>query len=331
MSAGAPRLSRLLAAAIGILMTTAGLACSSAQPTSLSPSRSATAKPATAGPSPSDTAPNPAPITAMIMGSRWTQVWSDTFDGAAGQAVNPANWKYDPGQGIFGTGEIEKNTTSTANVHLDGQGNLYIVPLLQGTTWTSGRIQTTRQFAAPAGGEMMVTGSIVQPNPLAGIGYWPGFWLISPYGPWPQTGEIDILEAVNAAHQVAGTMHCGNMTDRNPDGTMGPCHEGTGLTSQLRPCPECQSTYNSYSLVIDRRDAADESVSWYIDGHNYFTVHESQVGAAWTQAIDHGFSIILDIAMGGGFPDVRCHCTSPVPGTTPGAPMGVGYVSVYTN
>ena len=328
MSAGASRLSRLLAAGIGILVTTAGLACSSGQPAALSPPASKSAAPS---PSPSASA-SAAPATAMIMGSRWTQAWSDTFDGPAGQGINLANWKYDTGMGIFGTGEIENNTTSTANVHLDGNGNLYIVPLHQGSTWTSGRIETTRQFAAPAGGEMMVTASIVQPNPAAGIGYWPGFWLIASNGPWPQTGEMDILEDVNAARQVAGTMHCGNMTERNPDGTTGPCHEGTGLTSQLRPCPECQSTYNSYSLVIDRRDAADESVSWYIDGHNYFTVHESQVGAAaWTQAIDHGFAIILDVAIGGGFPNVRCQCTSPLASTTPGAPMGIGYVSVYTN
>ena len=329
MSAGALRLSRLLAAGIGILMTTAGLACSSAKPAALSPPKSTAATPR---PSPSASAsPRPAPSMAMIMGSRWTQVWSDTFDGPAGQGVDTASWKYDIGQGVFGTGEIEAMTSSPANVHQDGHGNLDIVPLRRGASWTSGRIQTATRFAAPAGGEMMVTASIVQPNPANGIGYWPGFWLIAP-GQWPQNGEIDIMEDVNATHQVSGTMHCGNMTERNADGTMGPCHEGTGLTSQLRPCPDCQSTYNTYSLVIDRRDAADESVSWYIGHHDYFTVHESQVGAAaWTQAIDHGFSIILDVAIGGGFPNVRCQCTSPLAETTSGAPMGIGYVSVYTN
>ena len=328
MSAGAPRLSRWLAAGIGLLLTTAGLACSSARPAAPGPHRT------TAASQRPSQRPGPAagPVTAMIIGSRWTQVWSDTFNGPAGQGPSTANWKYDLGQGVFGTGEVEKNTSSAANVRLDGHGSLDIVPLLQGSTWTSGRIQTTRQFAAPAGGEMMITASIVQPNPADGTGYWPGFWLIAPAGPWPQTGEFDILEDVNAARQVAGTMHCGNMTERNMDGTTGPCHEGTGLTSQLRPCPDCQSTYNRYSLVIDRRDLADESVSWYINGYQYFTVHESQVGAAaWAQAVDHSFSIILDVAIGGGFPDVRCDCTSPLPSTTSGAPMGVGYVSVYAH
>jgi beta-glucanase (GH16 family) len=268
----------------------------------------------------------------MIIGTEWTQVWNDTFNGPAGQGVSTANWKYDTGQGTFGTGEVERMTDSTANVHTDGQGNLDIVPLRGPLGWTSGRIQTTRAFAAPAGGEMMITASVVQPNPTNGIGYWPGFWLIAPQGPWPGTGEIDILEDVNAAREVAGTLHCGNLTQHNADGTTGPCHEGTGLTSQLRPCPDCQSAYNTYSLVIDRRNAADESVSWYFDGNDYFTAYESQVGAvAWTEAIDHGFAIILDVAIGGGFPNVRCQCISPQTGTTSGAPMGIGYVSVYTN
>ena len=151
---------------------------------------------------------------------------------------------------------------------------------------------------------MMITASIVQPNPANGIGYWPGFWLIAPQGPWPGTGEMDIMEDVNAGREVAGTLHCGNLTQHNADGTTGPCHEGTGLTSQLPPCPDCQSSYNTYSLVIDRRNAADESVTWYINGNDYFTVHESQVGAAaWAEAIDHSFAIILDVALGGGFPE----------------------------
>ena len=192
MSAGAPRLSRLLALGIGLLATASGLACSAATPASLAPQQSPTA----AAPSTSPPSVASAPKTAVILGTRWTQAWSDSFTGPAGQQPSTADWAYDTGQGVFGTGEVEKMTSSAANVHLDGQGHLFIVPLLQGMTWTSGRIQTRSQFAAPAGGEMMVTASIVQPNPTAGVGYWPGFWLISPGRKWPAGGEIDILEAV---------------------------------------------------------------------------------------------------------------------------------------
>jgi beta-glucanase (GH16 family) len=310
-------------------MTTTSLACSSA--TSSSPATTGTAGTA-AGPQPGAAPSQAVRPTVEMLGSRWTQVWTDTFNGPAGQGVNPANWTYNVGHNVFGTGEVETMTDSPANVRLDGHGNLEIIPLNEGSSWASGRIETrSSQFTAPPGGEMMVTASIKQPGPADGVGYWPGFWLVAP-GSWPEHGEIDILEDVNAGSDVAGTMHCGNMTQRNPDGTTGPCHESTGLSSGLRPCPGCQTGYHTYSLVIDRRNTADEQVRWYLDGHDYFSVSEPTVGAAaWTEAIDHGFSIILDLALGGGFPNVKCQCTSPVSGTTSGAAMGVGYVSVYSN
>ena len=46
-------------------------------------------------------------------------------------------------------------TNSTGNVHLDGNGNLDITALGSGSSWTSGRIQTTSaNVGAPAGGQL---------------------------------------------------------------------------------------------------------------------------------------------------------------------------------
>jgi beta-glucanase (GH16 family) len=323
--AAALNTSRLLAAGMGILLTATVIGCSSGTGTQ------GNAGAASGAPSGAASAPA-SPPSATILGARWTQVWTDTFNGPAGQGINTANWQYSTGHNVFGTGEVETATNSPANVHLDGSGNLDIIPLNQGSSWTSGRLQTTRDdFAAPAGGEMLVTASIKQPDPAVGTGYWPGFWLIGP-GTWPEHGEIDIMEDVNASNQVGGTMHCGNLTQRNADGTTGPCHENTGLSSGLLSCSACDTSYHTYSLIIDRRNESDQQVRWYVDGREFFSVSESRVGqAAWTEAIDHGFSIILDIAIGGGYPDVICHCTSPTSQTSSGAEMGVGYVSVYTN
>ena len=187
-------------------------------------------------------------ITGLTYGPRlvisppapWKMQWYENFSGPAGSGPNPKYWKYDTGQGVFGNGEIESMTNSPSNVYLDGAGELNITALGQGNSWTSGRIQTTSLFGAPAGGELRVIASIQQPDPAAGLGYWPAFWLLGP-GSWPQTGEIDILEDVNALSDHSAAFHCGNLTDRNPDGTLGPCHEYTGLSSGMRPCPGCQS------------------------------------------------------------------------------------------
>ena len=263
-------------------------------------------------------------------GPGWSRVWTDTFNGAAGSGVDPSVWKYNTGTGVFGTGEIETMTNSTSNVHLDGHGNLDITALGAGQSWTSGRIQTiSSDFGAPAGGEMAVTATIRQPNPSVGLGYWPAFWMLGP-GDWPGTGEIDILEDVNALNKLSGTLHCGNLTQSNPDGTLGPCHEFTGISSGLLGCPGCQTGFHTYTAIVDRTDPTAEQIRWYLDGRQFFQVSENQVDrAAWTAAVDHGYSIIFDLAIGGGFPDGVCQCTAPSDQTTSGGTMTVRDVSVY--
>jgi hypothetical protein len=252
----------------------------------------------------------------------WSTVFSDDFNGAAGSGAD-SQWMYDTGPGSnFGTGEIETMTNSTSNVHLDGSGNLDITALGSGSSWTSGRVQTTSaNVGAPAGGELEVTASIQQPT--GGLGYWPAFWMLGP-GQWPENGEIDIMEDVNSLSEVAGTIHCGV----DP---AGPCNEPNGIGSGLTSCGGCQSGYHTYSMILNRTNTANESVTFYLDGNQYFSVSESQVGTAtWQAAYDHNLSIILDLAMGGGFPNGVCNCTTPTSATTSGGTMSVAYVAAYS-
>jgi hypothetical protein len=252
----------------------------------------------------------------------WSTVFSDDFAGSAGSGAD-SQWEYDTGPGSnFGTGEIETMTNSTSNVHLDGNGDLDITALGSGSSWTSGRIQTTSaNVGAPSGGELEVTASIEQPT--GGLGYWPAFWMLGP-GQWPENGEIDIMEDVNSLSEVAGTIHCGT----DPDG---PCNEPDGIGSGLTACSGCQSGYHTYSMILNRTNPSDESITFYLDGNQYFSVSESQVGTStWQAAYDHDLSIILDLAMGGGFPNGVCGCTSPTSATTSGGTMSVAYVAAYS-
>ena len=295
-------------------MILAALGCSSAAPGSSAPATPASAD-----------------------GPPWRLAWADDFAGPASGRINTGNWEFNSGQGIFGTGEVETNTASLSNIHLDGHGGLDIVVLghgaggIPGSAWTSARVRTTRQFGAPAGGEMMVTASIKQPDPADGLGYWPGFWMLGP-GQWPEDGEIDIMEDVNGLSREGGTLHCGNLAQRNPDGTFGPCHEGNGVGSGLQPCAGCQQGFHAYTVVVDRRDASDQQIRWYLDGREFYSVSESRVGqAVWTAAVDHGFSILLDVAVGGSYPNTQCGCTAPSGQTSSRGTMVVRDVRVYTN
>jgi len=276
--------------------------------------------PATAGRVGSATAPQSVPGPP----SGWSTIFSDDFNGASGSAVD-SQWMYDTGPGSsFGTGEIETMTNSTSNVHLDGNGDLDITALGSGSSWTSGRIQTTSaNVGAPAGGELEVTASIEQPNPANGLGYWPAFWMLGP-GQWPENGEIDILEDVNALSEHSSTIHCG--TDPG-----GPCNEPDGIGSGLLSCSGCQTGYNTYTMILNRTNTSDESITFYLNGNETFSVSESQVGTStWQAAYDHNMSIIFDLAMGGGYPDGVCDCTAPSSATTSGGTMSVAYVAAYT-
>jgi hypothetical protein len=267
-----------------------------------------------ASPALADTVPPPP--------SGWTTVFGDNFAGAAGSAPASANWFYDIGTG-YGTGEKEQTTNSTSNVYLDGNGHLVLKAINNGGTWTSARIESTRDdFQAPPGGKLEMTASIQQPNPASGLGYWPAFWALgAPMrtgGGWPQSGEIDMMEDVNGLNEASQTLH---------DSANSPGHA-------LIPCPgagsTCQTGYHTYSVIIDRTNTSAEILQFLMDGVVESTITEASVGtAAWQAAIDHGFFIIWDLAMGGNYPDGISGQTTPTAATSSGASMSVAYVAVY--
>ena len=143
-------------------------------------------------------------------------------------------------------------------------------------------------------------------------------------GQWPENGEIDILEDVNALSDHSGTIHCG--TDPG-----GPCNESNGIGSGLVGCAGCQTGFHTYTMIENRTNTSAESITWYLDGNQFFQVNENQVDTGtWQAAVDHNFMIIFDLAMGGGYPNGVCGCTSPDGNTSSGSSMSVQYVAAYT-
>jgi hypothetical protein len=83
-------------------------------------------------------------------------------------------------------------------------------------------------------------------------------------------------------------------------------------------------------VIVDRTNQNAESLQFLMDGKVEKTVTEAEVGTAdWKAAIDHGFYILLDLAMGGNYPDSDCNCTGPTSSTTSGGQLKVAYVAVY--
>ncbi|SBT46863.1 carbohydrate-binding protein [Micromonospora auratinigra] len=271
--------------------------------------------------------------------SGWSVVWSDDFTGAAGTLPSSANWiidtgtSYPGGPANWGTGEIQSYTASTANLAQDGGGNLRITPLKDAAgRWTSARIETVRaDFKPPAGGVLAIEGRIQMPNVTGAqaAGYWPAFWSLgSPYRGnyqnWPGIGEIDVMENVNGLNQVWGTLHCGVAPG-------GPCNEFNGLGG-TRACPasSCQSAFHTYRTEWDA-SVSPQQLRWYVDGQLFHTVSQSQVGEPyWTRMTGHGgYFLLLNVAIGGSFPNGVAGYTTPTASTVSGRPMLVDYVAVY--
>ncbi|HEU4421439.1 MAG TPA: glycoside hydrolase family 16 protein [Pilimelia sp.] len=269
----------------------------------------------------------------------WTRVFADDFTGASGTLPSGTNWRFSLGHSYpggppnWGTGEIAAHTNNPANVSVDGSGNLRITPRRDASgAWTSARIETNRQdFKAPAGGVLRIEGRIQMPNVTgdAALGYWPAFWALgSPYRGnwwnWPGIGEFDIMENVNGQNRVWGVLHCGV----NPGG---PCNETTGIANN-RPCPgaTCQSAFHTYRFEWDRSINPNQ-LRWYVDGELFHSVSQAQLPAGtWDQMTSHaGYFIILNVAIGGAFPDALAGPT-PRASTVPGRPMVVDYVAVWT-
>lgn len=235
-------------------------------------------------------------------------VWSDEFDGAAGQAPDPANWTHETGDHGWGNNELQNYTDSRENSALDGEGNLVITARQEADgSYTSARI-TTQDKVEQAHGR--IEANIKIPT---GQGVWPAFWMLGsdfPDTPWPDSGEIDIME--NVGHEpgtVHGTIH-------------GPGYSGGGGIGASYDHPTGGAFTDDFHVYAV--DWTPDSITWSVDGQPFNTLTSADVGGnPWVY--DQSFFMILNVAVGGewpGYPDE----TTQFP-----QEMVVDYVRVYEN
>ncbi|KAF6823214.1 carbohydrate binding family 6 [Colletotrichum plurivorum] len=265
-------------------------------------------------------------------------VWADDFQGKAGSPPDPANWIVDTGTSYpggppqWGTWEVQTYTNSSSNLQITGQGTLAITALRDANGgWTSGRIETKRSFVTEPGTRMRIQARLKLPNfGPRGIGYWAAFWTLGKeyrdnYMNWPWVGEIDIMENVNNVNRIWGVLHC----DKSPGGA---CNEPSGI-ARTRDCPRfgpCPGNFRTYSIEIDRT-RYPETIRWEVDGNLYHILNQAQLPAAvWRQTFQKEHFVLLNMAMGGAFPDAIFGSKTPIASTLPGGTFEAQYVAVYS-
>lgn len=235
----------------------------------------------------------------------WQLVWSDEFNGAAGEQPDATKWKYDLGTGQDGWGnqELQSYTNSPANVSMDGSGNLVLTAIRSGNSFTSARIKTQGLFEQAYG---RFEARLKTPY---GPGLWPAFWLLGANidaVSWPQCGEIDVMELRGQEpNAIAGSIH-------------GPGYSGGNAISK------------KYTLSNNRFDTEfrvfaiewdENKIDFFVDDFLYQRIERGDVPGEWVY--DHPFFMIFNVAVGGnyvGFPTAQ----TPFP-----QKMTIDYVRVY--
>ena len=246
--------------------------------------------------------------------------WADEFDGPAGGRIDSSTWRYDLGDGCqasncgWGNNEKEYYTSDPENISLNGQGQLAITARRApgGLTcyygacrYTSAKI-TTRGLALAAPGR--VEARIKLPS---GQGLWPAFWMLGnnfPTTPWPQCGEIDIMENHGSdLTAISSAVH-------------GPGYSGNTpfVRSYQLASTSFADDFHTFAVAWN-----GSRIEYSVDGKSYHVVQRDDVLRRGNWVFDQSFFVILNLAVGGTFDgDPKSDAILP-------ATMLVDYVRVY--
>jgi beta-glucanase (GH16 family) len=247
--------------------------------------------------------------------SSWSLTWFDEFSAADGSAPDPAKWTYELGGNGWGNFELGTYTSRPENLQIR-DGNLAISARREKFTgadgitrdFTSARLKTQDRFAQAFG---RFEARIKIPR---GQGIWPAFWLLGAdikQDGWPKCGEIDIMENIGSEPSINhASLHGPSSVASHSDLT------GTYLM------PTGQSLADDFHIYAVEWEPG--IARFYVDSDNYATFKQAQWPAGGQWVFDHPFFIILNVAVGGGWPG------PPDASTQFPQQMLVDYVRVYS-
>lgn len=128
----------------------------------------------------------------------------------------------------------------------------------------------------------------------AGQGLWPAFWVLG-NGDWPQTGEIDVMENVGEANWVSSALHGGGYFGDTP----------IAKRRYFTP-PDDIAGWHVYSV-----DWRPWEIDFKVDGRSHYRLTRGLIQHYGPWAFDNPKFIIVNLAIGGGYPNGVNGVTSP--------------------
>jgi beta-glucanase (GH16 family) len=119
----------------------------------------------------------------------------------------------------------------------------------------------------------------------AGHGLWPAFWVLGA-GRWPDTGEIDVMENVGDASWVSAAVH-------------GPGYSGDTPLVKRATFPAGEDATGWHVYAVEWRP--DEMI-FRVDDREIYRVTKQMVAPYGRWAFDNPKFLILNLALGGGYP-----------------------------
>ena len=273
--------------------------------------------------------------------SGWTLVWSDDFTGAANTLPSSGNWiidtgtSYPGGPANWGTGEIQTYTNSTANVRQDGAGNLRITPIRNGSgqldlgPHRDHRAPTSRRRPAACCASRAASRCPTSPARRR-----------SATGPRSGRSARRTAATTGTGRASASSTSWRTSTASTRSGACSTVESrraaratrstASAPTGPARARPASRRSTRTASSGTQRR--ARSSCAGTSTASSYHTV--SAVPGRrphWSNMTSHaGYFILLNVAMGGAFPNGVAGTGTPTAATASGVPMLVDYVAVYT-
>ena len=238
----------------------------------------------------------------------WVCIWADEFEG---DSVDETKWNFE--EGAFGGGNQEVQYYSRNNAEVV-DSKLIITAhkeTMGGRDYTSARMTTKYK------GTFKYVRIVVSAKMPTGRGTWPAIWmmpLMSVYGGWPRSGEIDIMEYVGYdENRIHSTIHTEKFNH----------NLGTQI-GYSRLYEDVETSYKEYEMIW-----TPGSITTYVDGDQLgvfaYVPHFNQ-DVPYNQAFpfDQEFFLILNLAIGGTWGGAQGIDTTIFP-----TAMEVDYVRVY--